>query len=647
MKKIGLFLLISILISSPVLGQWQGVGIEQNPYKISSVKDLVNMVNKSLTENETFKDMYFELTDDIDLSPLSGKMRPIGTMQSPFRGYFNGVGHSISNLSFNTELPGYETALFGGVTGVIENLNLVDVDVKGGVMSLSVGALVGILNNGVVKGCSATGRVAGNKDVGGLVGNSLGTVADSYFIGEVSGTSQVGGLLGSLVGSINNCYFRGIVTENGAETANLVGKDKGMNSRGATVSKVTACNFTRDSGWAQADKEEAKASVVVKPLIAVIINNYDTDFKFCDGMLGVWNSELRGWGFINESGKLVIDYQWHFEPYMTPKFNSGYCAVFKSASNGVRAWHILDKSGHAVKVPGAVKISKFQDGFARAVIKSGQVYRHCYINTKGVQVFPSLSTTQNSYFGEDCLPPRSFCDGLAAFYSPTAQKYGFMNKSGAVIIKPVYEEVQDFSEGLAAVKTTATSTAPARFGYIDTKGAFVIPPKFSRSVLPFSEGFASVEKADGTVVMIDKTGNVVSPVYTDARQFHKGYAFVRLPGDLDMSVIDRDFNVVKRKTGFYRVNRTLEGFVPLRYIHDRVANDASSGGIFNHMGEKVSDGYKVGPFSDNLFHLRAKGKVSHKNGEVSVTWSASGGSELDVFADYEGNYVLVFVQSEF
>lgn len=645
--SISTIVFISFFSPSPIWGQWQGVGIEQNPYKISSVKDLVLMVNKSITDKETFDNVYFELTEDIDLSSLSGKMRPIGDMHNPFRGTFDGAGHTISNLSFNTETLDSDIGLFGGVTGVIKNLNLAKVNVIGNARFQSVGALVGILNNGVVKECSVTGKVVGKNSVGGLVGHSLGTVSDSYFIGEVYGISETGGLLGGIVGTIRNCYFRGIVKENGIEVDKIIGKDNGMNSHGTTVSKFISCNFIKDNNWQQANTAKAKASVAAKPLTAVIINDYDTDFQFCDGMLAIRNNELKSWGFINETGKLVINYQWHFDPHMTPKFNSGNCAVFKLSTNGLKTWYILDKSGNAIKVPGAVKISQFQDGFARAVIKVGNAFRHYYINSRGIQVFPSLATTKNNYFGEGLLPPRPLKDGLIAFQSPTTQKYGFMDKTGVVVVKPIYEEVLDFSEGLAAVKTVQTATIPSRFGYINTKGEFIISPKFQGRVLPFSEGFASVEKGDKTVVIIDKTGNVVSPAYADARQFYKGFAFVRLQGDMDMSVIDKEFKIIKKKTGFYKSYGILNGLAPLNYIHDRVKSDSTSGGVYDFMGKKVHEGHGVGPFGDNLYHIRTKGKVSYKDGKASVAWSELSGSSLDAFVDYEGNYVIVFVKGEF
>lgn len=52
-----------------------------------------------------------------------------------------------------------------------------------------------------------------------------------------------------------------------------------------------------------------------------------------------------------------------------------------------------------------------------------------------------------------------------------------------------------------------------RWGFIDVSGKMVIPAKFSKEPYPFREGKASVAKREGGVVMIDKTGTVISPEF--------------------------------------------------------------------------------------------------------------------------------------
>ena len=69
------------------------------------------------------------------------------------------------------------------------------------------------------------------------------------------------------------------------------------------------------------------------------------------------------------------------------------------------------------------------------------------------------------------------------------------------MIPPQYDKVYKYSEGLAPVKTVG------KWGFIDKTGQMVIAPQYDEAY-PFSDGLASVElgKRAG---YIDKTGKYV------------------------------------------------------------------------------------------------------------------------------------------
>ena len=82
-------------------------------------------------------------------------------------------------------------------------------------------------------------------------------------------------------------------------------------------------------------------------------------------------------------------------------------------------------------------------------------------------------------------------------------KYGYINKTGKVIIAPTYEYADAFSEGLAMVKTDA------KRGYIDATGKLVIPAIYDMNPDGgFSDGWAVV-KQGSKFSYIDKTGKAV------------------------------------------------------------------------------------------------------------------------------------------
>ena len=112
-----------------------------------------------------------------------------------------------------------------------------------------------------------------------------------------------------------------------------------------------------------------------------------------------------------------------------------------------------------------------------------------------------------------------------------AKKYGFIDKSGKVVIEPQFDYVRAFSEGLAKVEKYG------KYGFIDKSGKMVIEPQFDE-VSDFSEGLAQVIKGGKWVYegftksikggkwgFIDKSGKVViEPQFNDASFFSEGFA---------------------------------------------------------------------------------------------------------------------------
>jgi len=113
----------------------------------------------------------------------------------------------------------------------------------------------------------------------------------------------------------------------------------------------------------------------------------------------------------------------------------------------------------------------------------------------------------------------NFSEGLAEVQ--TGEKWGYIDRSGRMVIRPRFQAAKYFSEGLASVKVND------RWGYIDRTGKMVIPADFQEAG-EFSEGLAAVKLA-GSWGYIDKAGNfVVQPQYEEAGTFHEGLASVQI-----------------------------------------------------------------------------------------------------------------------
>ena len=161
---------------------------------------------------------------------------PIGDGTTQFTATFDGGGHAIRNLFINRSSARLQ-GLFGkiGSGAALRNVNLVNVDVTG---SHSSGTLVAEVDSGaLVETSRADGElnlgVAANS-IGGLVGNSYGTIQASYAQVRVAvggdGNNIRGGLLGvnDAGGSVIASYAFGFVDYSGKNaTGGLIGRSQG------------------------------------------------------------------------------------------------------------------------------------------------------------------------------------------------------------------------------------------------------------------------------------------------------------------------------------------------------------------------------------------------------------------------------------
>ena len=93
-------------------------------------------------------------------------------------------------------------------------------------------------------------------------------------------------------------------------------------------------------------------------------------------------------------------------------------------------------------------------------------------------------------------------------------KWGYIDRSGRIVINPQFEEAGDFSEGLARVKMGG------KWGYIDRTGRFLINPQFEEAG-DFSQGLARV-KLGGKWGYVDRRGEIViSPQFSEASDFSR------------------------------------------------------------------------------------------------------------------------------
>jgi len=114
---------------------------------------------------------------------------------------------------------------------------------------------------------------------------------------------------------------------------------------------------------------------------------------------------------------------------------------------------------------------------------------------------------------------------VALFPAKVNGRYGYIDASGSMVIKPQFDDAFTFSEGFAAV------SVDDKWGYIDARGTRVVKPRFlGEDLAGFSEGLAAVWSRRGWG-FVDTSGKmVIEPQFGEAQGFSEGLAAVSLDG---------------------------------------------------------------------------------------------------------------------
>ena len=168
--------------------------------------------------------------------------QPIGTEASPFNAIFKANKHRISNLMIDRP-SARNVALFGGIgsSARIEGIALINVNVRG---SWGVASLAGV-SRGVISSSYATGTIRGGDSAGGLVGDNHGRITNSYTNVSVSGGDYIGGIVG--------CNFSGGTVTNSYTVSRLDSGSRGGilgNTNGSVANSYWDMNVSGISGGA-------------------------------------------------------------------------------------------------------------------------------------------------------------------------------------------------------------------------------------------------------------------------------------------------------------------------------------------------------------------------------------------------------------
>jgi hypothetical protein len=309
------------------------------------------------------------------------------------------------------------------------------------------------------------------------------------------------------------------------------------------------------------------------------------------------------------------------------------------------AWGYITKEGTVAIQPQYQFAARFSEGFAHVILPSG---RDAFVDGSGRTVFELDWDFGGHFAGGRALvhtsPPRaqwSFVDRLGRRIAPgfsyakdfseglalvgvgewPSTKFGYIDSSGRMVIPPRFSGAGSFSQGLAP------ASEGGLWGYIDRSGRFVLPPKYE-DCEPFSEGLAGV-KINGRWGFINREGQIVIEATWDGvDSFSEGLATVR-QNDL-MGVIDKRGAVIIPPTydfvGPLKSSRAAVHFGP-NYAHSRFRSpdlhpwpcwgyvDAQGKLAFEKTFERRAE-----PFNNGLAQVEDAGGMSYINLKGQTVW---------------------------
>ncbi|MGM0954001.1 MAG: filamentous hemagglutinin N-terminal domain-containing protein [Pseudomonadota bacterium] len=252
---------------------------------------------------------------DADGNPIYEGWDPIfdtSNFTNQFSGTFDGLGHTISNLTINRQNESY-VGLFGRtkIGSSISNIGPVGGNVVG---DRNVGGIVGV-NASVIINSFAAINVTGRGDVGGLVGYNNNEITKAYAKGKVTATrGKAGGLVGWNQKPIANAYATGKVM-GGSEVGGLVGQNfngeitntyatGNVEATGATSGYAGGLVGVNNGPGALVSDSYATGSVVTGSDVGGLIG---LDFNSQNGAAGsyyaITDADGNGINSTNDSGK--------------------------------------------------------------------------------------------------------------------------------------------------------------------------------------------------------------------------------------------------------------------------------------------------------------------------------------------------------
>lgn len=318
------------------------------------------------------------------------------------------------------------------------------------------------------------------------------------------------------------------------------------------------------------------------------------------------------WGFINETGTIVIQPQY----LQVSNFNSGFAFVkIGELDSGVnKKSPTVEDRGYINTKGEFTSIDGFLSGFSEAGLFYDERAR-VLKNGKGVftnSLWGFIDTSFNPVIDAAYDNAGDFSEGLAwveviekFLFFVVSDKFGYINRKGEMVIPLQFENAGNFCEGYANI------TLKGKRGFIDKNGKLIVKPRFE-AVKHFSNSLAPV-KLNGSWGYVDTKDSLSIPaVYEAAFPFNDGLALVKQSGKWGFINIQGKFVLEPQ---YDEVSGFSEGLAAIK--------DNGKWGFINDAGKYVIEptyDYAYG-FSNGLALVKVDGKFGYINHNGEYIWT--------------------------
>lgn len=293
--------------------------------KISTAGDL-KIFRDDVNSGNSYEGKYVYLTNDIQLD-INENWKPIGIaeqtmdmssnseMHKPFKGIFDGKGHSIKGININTNEKGQ--GLFGFAIGAqILNVTLENSSIIAG--TASAGIVGYIRDSGSISNCINKTNVSGNMMIGGIAGYcSNSNIEYCQNIGNITGKSQyISGISGHAGPNtkIYRCINNGSVLGNTHSVGGIAGRisNNCQILESCNLKEISGINYIGGIAGAVENGVEINACYNIANIVGIVDqNSYDIG-GIAGESTSSFNSVKNSYNIGNISGKsntgLIIGY---------------------------------------------------------------------------------------------------------------------------------------------------------------------------------------------------------------------------------------------------------------------------------------------------------------------------------------------------